>query len=103
MNERIKYLVGRVLSVLRVSSKSNSIKAKVKKTSAGFGADTFNNMFGAQEVYDRMKVKCHPDRFAGDVARQRKATEIFQLMVQNKNNYNELLKLEKRMNNELFN
>jgi hypothetical protein len=54
----------------------------------------------AKGIYDELKKVCHPDKFQKekDIS---KATELFQLLVQNKGNYNNLLSLKERIYNEL--
>lgn len=60
-----------------------------------------NNAFYAKALYDELKGICHPDKFATDPDLCLKATEIFALLVKNKHNYNELLKLKERIKIEL--
>lgn len=64
----------------------------------------FNNIvssaFHAKELYDELKTVCHPDRFQ-DVETVSKATELFQLVTQNKGNYDILLQLKERIYSEL--
>ena len=54
----------------------------------------------AKGIYDELKKVCHPDKFQKeeDIA---KATELFQLLVQNKGDYNKLLSLKERIYREL--
>lgn len=64
----------------------------------------FNNIvssaFHAKGLYDELKTICHPDRFH-DSETIAKATELFQLMVQNKGNYDMLKQLKGRIYKEL--
>ena len=57
--------------------------------------------FKAKALYDKLKRVCHPDKFAKNEILTQKATEIFSLMVRNKHNYSELLKLKERAEKEL--
>lgn len=65
----------------------------------------FNNIvssaFHAKDLYDELKIICHPDRFH-DSETILKATELFQLVTQNKGNYDVLLQLKERIYNELL-
>ena len=58
--------------------------------------------FHAKLLYDELKIICHPDRFI-DEERNAKATEIFQLITENKENYKILFDLKERINRELLN
>lgn len=60
-----------------------------------------NSAFHAQELYDILKKVCHPDKFATEPELCEKATEIFALLVKNKHDYGELLKLQERIRTEL--
>ena len=51
--------------------------------------------FKAKALYDDLKGKCHPDRFNSDEL-NKEATEIFQLLVQNKYDYKKLCVLKER-------
>lgn len=50
-------------------------------------------VFKAQELYNQLKVVCHPDRFT-DSQLNSVATDLFQRITKNKTNYKELLKLQ---------
>ena len=64
-------------------------------------SDVINSAFHAKALYDELKGVCHPDKFATNPELCAKATEIFALLVKNKHDYNELLKLKKRIKFEL--
>ena len=57
--------------------------------------------FMAKDLYDQLKGKCHPDKFATEPEKMKVATEIFALLVKNKHNYDELCKLKDRAIKEL--
>ena len=59
-----------------------------------------SSAFHAKELYDELKTICHPDRFH-DSETISKATELFQLVTQNKGNYGVLLQLKERIYSEL--
>jgi hypothetical protein len=50
-------------------------------------------VFKAQELYNQLKVVCHPDRFT-DPQLKAVATDLFQRITKNKTNYKELQKLK---------
>ena len=50
-------------------------------------------IFKAQELYNQLKVVCHPDRFT-DPQLNSVATDLFQRITKNKTNYKELQKLK---------
>ena len=54
----------------------------------------------SRELYNELKVKCHPDRFIG-LEKMQQAEKIFQELSDNKHNYVKLLELKERINNEL--
>jgi len=65
--------------------------------------DMENVMFDihrSRELYNELKVKCHPDRFIG-LDKMQQAEKIFQELSDNKHNYLKLLELKERINNEL--
>lgn len=74
--------------------KTLNIKQKVMKEGEIDFSNTMMSAFHAQTLYDQLKVRCHPDRFPQDEAKNKLATEIFQQVVQNKNNYRKLLELK---------
>lgn len=84
--------------------KSNKDKEQIRKQILKEEID-FTNIFMsveyAQTLYDDLKVKCHPDRFfqEWEIA---KATELYQLITENKTNYAMLMKLRDRANQELL-
>lgn len=54
----------------------------------------------AKSLYDELKKICHPDRFLNEQDIN-KANELFQLVTQNKGDYNKLLSLKERIYREL--
>ena len=57
-------------------------------------------VFKAQELYNQLKVVCHPDRFT-DPELNSIATDLFQRITKYKTNYKELQKLKEEANNVL--
>lgn len=91
--------------LLRIKkSKKNAIPKTQKQQIISENVDfenIFNSAFHANELYDRLKIKCHPDRFPIDSELNIKANEIFQEITKNKNNYKELKRLQQKAINEL--
>lgn len=56
-----------------------------------------NSMFLCQPLYDKLKKKCHPDRFETTDKRDL-AEELFQQLQENRYNLKGLQELEKRIN-----
>jgi hypothetical protein len=56
-----------------------------------------NSMFLCTPIYDKLKVKCHPDRFI-DENQKTIAQDLFQELQENKYNYEKLLELETKVN-----
>ena len=80
-------------------SEKDKIRDKILSEEIDFGNIVSSSLL-AKGLYDELKKVCHPDKFQKeeDIS---KATELFQLLVQNKGNYNNLLFLKERIYNEL--
>ena len=76
------------------------IKEQVLKEQIDFG-NIVKSGFGAVELYDKLKIVVHPDRFPNDEAKQKIATELMQLTVKNKHNLKFLEEVRVRARNEL--
>lgn len=94
-----------VFLVIKLNLKKNkSLKQKIKKESLGNLIDfdnIINSSFNSNEIYNELKVKCHPDRFPSDVKKNLIAENLFQEITKNKNNIKQLLKLRERVKQEL--
>ncbi len=55
-----------------------------------------NSMFLCEPIYNKLKVKCHPDRFTNEEQKQQ-AEELFQLLQKSRYNYEELKALETKI------
>lgn len=70
--------------------KKHQIKREVIEETAQVDISTVtHNWKKAKQLYDVLKRDCHPDKFGAD--KQEDATRIFQLVMQNKYKYQELL------------
>ena len=67
-------------------SKHYLLKQKLMNEDVDF-SHIIDNAFLSKNLYDMLKVKCHPDCFASYPNLQPKATEIFANIVNNKYNY----------------
>ena len=80
-------------------SEKDKIRDKILSEEIDFGNIVSSSLL-AKGLYDELKKVCHPDKFQKEEDIN-KATELFQLLVQNKGNYNNLLFLKERIYNEL--
>lgn len=88
----ILYLASRLMA----HSKKGHIRVKDQlKTDPVDLSNTINSAFNSKPLYDKLKVKCHPDRFA-NTSLEDKANELFQEIQANKYNYNKLKELEEK-------
>lgn len=75
----------------------DSIKQKFKKESLVQEID-FNNIinssFNSKQLYNELKVKCHPDLFPTDKEKNKIAENIFQEITKNQNNAKRLVELK---------
>lgn len=81
------------------TSERDKIREQILVEEIDFGNVVSSSLL-AKSLYDELKKVCHPDRFLNeqDVI---KANEIFQLVTQNKGDYNKLLSLKERIYSEL--
>ena len=55
--------------------------------------NVLNSIYQSKALYDKLKIKCHPDRFT-DKELNITADQIFQEITKNKRNYSKLLELK---------
>jgi len=60
-----------------------------------------NSSFNSIALYDELKVKCHPDRFATDAVKNAIAENIFQEITKNKTNAKRLIELKEEAKQKL--
>ena len=86
-----------LLLLLKKNKKETELKKQYKKESLSNKVD-FNNVikssFHSIELYDQLKVKCHPDRFASNPELMKKADKLFQEISGNKTNIKRLEELK---------
>jgi hypothetical protein len=75
-----------------------SKKGKTKvETSNSEMTNVVNSMFLCAPIYDKLKVKCHPDRFI-DENQKIIAENLFQELQKYRYNYEKLLEIELQVN-----
>ena len=94
-----------------------SLKKKLKadklyssaKTKSAYSANsdidldnTIISSFKAGDLYKKLLIKCHPDRFANDALLQNKAEEFTLLLAANKHNYKKLVELKEQIEKSLY-
>jgi hypothetical protein len=81
-----------------------SDKRKFKKEAVGEVVD-FDNIikssFHAKQLFDELKVKCHPDKFPENPEENALADALFQEITRNKSNFRILTELKERAKTEL--
>ena len=93
------YIILAVVVVLakiyRIKHSQNELTRKkvLNEGNINFNA-TIQSAFHSSEIYDQLKVKCHPDRFVDDPEKMKMADALFQQISINKNNYKRLLELK---------
>lgn len=97
----ILLLLFRIYTLHHKNSEKERLKQKVLKENEIDFENVINSSFKAKELYNELKGKCHPDKFAKDEFLNAKATEIFSLLVKNKYNYKMLCELKERAQKEL--
>lgn len=86
--------------ILANTKHSDSKTREILDTEIDFG-NLVHSSFHSQDLYDKLKIKCHPDRFPNDKELNAKALELFQDISKNKYNYKELLRIKERAESEL--
>lgn len=91
--------IKRIFCSLFGDSEKDKIRDKILSEEIDFGNIVSSSLL-AKKLYDELKKVCHPDKFQKqeDI---NKATELFQLLVQNKGDYNYLVNLKERIYDEL--
>ena len=91
--------IKRFFSSLFGTSEKDRMKDKILSEEIDFGNIVSSSLL-AKGLYDELKKVCHPDKFQKEEDIN-KATDLFQLLVQNKGDYNKLQSLKERIYNEL--
>ena len=81
------------------TSERDKIREQILVEEIDFGNVVSSSLL-AKNLYDELKKICHPDRFLNEQDIN-KANELFQLVTQNKGDYNKLLSLKEQIYKEL--
>ena len=85
----------------RVSTpRMSAMKKNIILEKVDFG-NILDSAFHAEELYDQLKVKCHPDRFIGDERKNAAALGIFQKLGQYRHDIKALERIRQRAEDEL--
>ncbi len=76
------------------------LKSDIIKEEIDF-ENTFMSAFHSKELYDKLKKRCHPDRFAPDEEKMKVADDIFQRIRKYETNYKKLVELQEEAKEKL--
>jgi hypothetical protein len=100
----IEFAIIVLILLLKFIKPNDTIKQKIKKESLKEEID-FNNIinssFNSKQLYDELKVKCHPDRFPTDKEKNIIADKLFQEITENQNNSKRLIELKEEAKQKL--
>ncbi|WP_396199545.1 molecular chaperone DnaJ [Flavobacterium sp.] len=100
----IEFVIILLLILFKFIKPNDTIKQKIKKESLKEEID-FNNIinssFNSKQLYDELKVKCHPDRFPNDKEKNIIADKLFQEITENQNNSMRLTELKEEAKQKL--
>lgn len=100
----IEFIIIFLLVLFKFIKPNDTIKQKIKKESLKEEID-FNNIinssFNSKQLYDELKVKCHPDRFPTDKEKNIIADKLFQEITENQNNSKRLIELKEEAKQKL--
>jgi len=93
----IEFILILFLVLKQIKKPRDKQKQKFKEESLEQEID-FNNIinssFNSKQLYDELKVKCHPDLFPTDVEKNLIAEKLFQEITENQNNAKRLIELK---------
>lgn len=92
------------LIIKQKKTTKDTIRQKFKNESLEQEID-FNNIinssFNSKQLYDELKVKCHPDLFPTDKEKNLIAENLFQEITENQNNAKRLIELKEEIKQKL--
>ena len=91
--------IARFFRGLFEASEADKLRDKILNEEIDFGNVVSSSLL-AKNLYDELKKICHPDKFLNEQDIN-KANELFQLVTQNKGDYNKLLSIKERIYREL--
>lgn len=63
--------------------------------------NVIQSIFHSDSLYDKLKIKCHPDRFVQDPILMAKADSLFKEITEKKRDFKKLQELQQIAENEL--
>ena len=91
--------IARFFRGLCEASEADKLRDKILNEEIDFGNVVSSSLL-AKNLYDELKKICHPDKFLNEQDIN-KANELFQLVTQNKGDYNKLLSIKEQIYREL--
>ena len=91
--------IARFFRGLCEASEADKLRDKILNEEIDFGNVVSSSLL-AKNLYDELKKICHPDKFLNEQDIN-KANELFQLVTQNKGDYNKLISIKERIYREL--
>jgi hypothetical protein len=95
----ILYLLFKGKPVKKLTEKEQ-LKKQVLDQKVDFD-NLINSSFSSKEIYNQLKLKCHPDKFVMDSEKNKIALDIFQEISKNKTNTLRLNELKKEAEEKL--
>jgi hypothetical protein len=93
-------IIKHLINWLRSDKQKDSFKQKVIKDTNNVDFTSITHDWEkAKSLFDVLKKKCHPDLYVGE--QNETATEIFQLLLQSKYDYEGLLKIKEEAQTKL--
>ena len=96
----IMFLIFMALRRREPTPRMAAMKKNIISEKVDFG-NILDSAFHAEELYEQLKVKCHPDRFIGDERKNAAALEIFQQLGQYRHDIKALDRIRQRAEDEL--
>lgn len=96
----IMFLIFTALRRRESTPRMSAMKKNIILEKVDFG-NILDSAFHAEELYEQLKVKCHPDRFIGDERKNAAALEIFQQLGQYRHDIKALDRIRQRAEDEL--
>jgi hypothetical protein len=87
-----------------IFKRQETAKTKFKSDSLKQNIDfdnIINSSFNSIQLYDQLKVKCHPDRFPTDKEKNAIADSLFQEVTRNRTNVKRLIELKEEAKQKL--
>lgn len=91
----VMVIIGLILFRKKDKNERVKLKKKILSENEVDFSNVINSSFRSKTLYDNLKKQCHPDKYK-DEALNAEATEIFQLLVKYRYDYNKLLELRER-------